>query len=364
MADLISDIYEAAVINDRWEGVLDRLCQRFGTRAAMIINLSDPAEGWLSGGWLGSRAMPEMMAVALSGGWLSHPDNDRIQRLMRLSPAGFCIDLDLYTPEELRQNRMYQQFLFPNGIRASAASEIRASETVRLLVTLEGFADHASATAALPGLNALRPHLKRALGLSAHLGIERAQSMTGALRAVGLPACVLDTQGRLKAANDLFTPLFQTLFHDTPVGVRPRDEKIARLFSHSLLRFDEADCTALSLPMTDPVEDRARIIHLLPVTGMARDVLGGRSVLMVVTGGGQRTAVHTSLLSALFNLTPAESLITQAIADGLSPAAIAETTSRSLHTVRTQLKAVFAKTGVANQRELLRLLGSLTLNGE
>jgi DNA-binding CsgD family transcriptional regulator/PAS domain-containing protein len=62
---------------------------------------------------------------------------------------------------------------------------------------------------------------------------------------------------------------------------------------------------------------------------------------------------------SLHGLTAAESQLAEALLLGLTPTDIAEQRNVSMPTVRTQLRSLFAKTGVTGQAELVKLLGRL-----
>lgn len=61
-------------------------------------------------------------------------------------------------------------------------------------------------------------------------------------------------------------------------------------------------------------------------------------------------------LAAMHGLTRAEAKLASLVADGVDPEQAAETLLVSLGTVRSQLKSIFAKTGVTRQAELVALL--------
>ena len=72
-----------------------------------------------------------------------------------------------------------------------------------------------------------------------------------------------------------------------------------------------------------------------------------------------RAATDACLMSNVlqeFELTPAECRVAEAIANGVSLNAFARQNGLSVHTVRNQLKTVFAKTGVSRQLELALLI--------
>lgn len=63
-------------------------------------------------------------------------------------------------------------------------------------------------------------------------------------------------------------------------------------------------------------------------------------------------------LAADYRLTPAETRLAQGLAEGLSIKELAQHHEISLHTARSQLRAIFEKTGVRRQAELVALLNN------
>ncbi len=93
------------------------------------------------------------------------------------------------------------------------------------------------------------------------------------------------------------------------------------------------------------------------------EYLGGRhDAVAVVTVHRQAEPGQADLHAALrlaFRLTPAECRVVDGILDGLSVREIAERLGVSAHSVHTQLKAVYQKTEVHRQSDLVRLVLSL-----
>jgi DNA-binding CsgD family transcriptional regulator len=69
-----------------------------------------------------------------------------------------------------------------------------------------------------------------------------------------------------------------------------------------------------------------------------------------------RSMSATATLQALFRLTPTEARIAQALAEGKSIAEIARAHRATLHTVRKQLKIIFAKTGTNRQAQCVSVI--------
>lgn len=68
------------------------------------------------------------------------------------------------------------------------------------------------------------------------------------------------------------------------------------------------------------------------------------------------TTVRSRQIAATFGLSPQEEILASRIAAGDSLAVVAERTHRSVETLRTQLRAVFQKTEVRSQAELVQLV--------
>ena len=94
------------------------------------------------------------------------------------------------------------------------------------------------------------------------------------------------------------------------------------------------------------------------------DTAGGRSVLLLKQVDFKWSDHLSDLIRDAFGLTEAETSVMRLMAEGLPPAEIARERSASLATVRTQIRAIYEKTGTRSQGEFLRMalgLGSLDL---
>ncbi len=80
---------------------------------------------------------------------------------------------------------------------------------------------------------------------------------------------------------------------------------------------------------------------------------------MVVATRLTQEALSRQLLMAMFGLTPAEARLAAEIAAGQRLDALAEAHHVTLPTLRTQLRAIYGKTGTSRQSELVRLLAAL-----
>jgi DNA-binding CsgD family transcriptional regulator len=75
---------------------------------------------------------------------------------------------------------------------------------------------------------------------------------------------------------------------------------------------------------------------------------------------GSPVEIDPFILSATFDLTPAEARLASLVVNGRSPQECADELGVKISTVRSQLLAIYAKTGVDGQTGLVRLLLSAT----
>ena len=97
-----------------------------------------------------------------------------------------------------------------------------------------------------------------------------------------------------------------------------------------------------------------------PLFLLARSIVDrdGQRLILVEPLLGEWSNEVDLLLKETFALTEAEAAVAAGLADGYSPAQLAGRRRVSILTVRTQIKSLLAKTGAANQTDLMRILMS------
>jgi DNA-binding CsgD family transcriptional regulator len=224
-------------------------------------------------------------------------------------------------------------------------------------LTLEGFSSREASRAALPELNALRPHLARAGILSARVGEIQVRSALGALDAIGAAAAMLDRQGGIVEANARFCA---ELIDDRGMSKLPTN--IAQLIDdrlHGRMRRRLARGGGLSAPLKGDSLPYRSALHMLPIRLSASDVFGGGVALAVLASGARRAVPDADLLRMLLDLTPAEAKIARILGEGRSTTDCEIELAVGKETVRSHLRSIYSKTGVNKQGALVALLGSL-----
>jgi DNA-binding CsgD family transcriptional regulator len=192
--------------------------------------------------------------------------------------------------------------------------------------------------------------------------LECARAALLALELVGLAAAALGRTGRRIAVN----PRFEQLMPETTKGLRHlqlvnTDADV--VFSHSLRelasREDRDEVRLIPIPAADARPPM--IMHLMPVRGATRDRLPGVDAILVVTPIIAKDIPSVDILQGLFQMTPAEARVAHAVAHCRTIGDIADSFGLSQETVRSQLKAALAKTGVARKLDLAVVLAGACL---
>ena len=205
------------MLPDRWERLLGRISTAVHARGGLLLRQRDAELQRVA-----SDSVKRIVETWDAEGW--NAVNTRVSRLVEApAVAGFVSDADLHSPEELATLPIYKDFLEPRGLAAGAGTLIDGAGGDRLMLTIEGFASHAAARAAVTELDMLRPHLARAAMLSGQLRLQSLQVAVDVLDAVGVPAATLDASHRLQAVNPRFTALIGPCIGDGQARMRLLD---------------------------------------------------------------------------------------------------------------------------------------------
>lgn len=350
--NIIDHLYEAAVIPERWGTALAEMGELSGSGSATLFMFDD---GVPLCGISTDMTRHELEPFLHSEIWRTSPC---VRWTLDTSPDRFLSIDDHLTPHELASDKAWAP-LAAMGFGRRLASVVQlpgGGQMVVHLARMKVLGKHRQRD--ISALDALRPHLARAGIVAARLRLERARSMVGTLEGIGLAGAVIDGRARVIAANALLESLAPVMIPTAFGGIAISDRQSNEQFRAALDRAGRGDDgPAVSIPVGATAQTPPLIVHLLPIRGEAHDILGGGHVLMTVTRVERRGAPQAGMLSALFDLTPAEArLVRELLAGGTLPQ-IALRIGLSVHTLRVQLRAVAAKTGVQRQTELMGLLG-------
>ena len=211
---------------------------------------------------------------------------------------------------------------------------------------------------------ALLPHLRRAMQLRkriAHTQLAE-QVSAAALDGAMLAAFVVDAELMLLHANPLARGVLDQ--DDVLRLVRGRLAPLAPHDGPALARLVRTAAQGASLLRRPPSQwlrlerDAGRPPLTLTVAPLPFDegTATPQPLALILLRDPERTSASIRALQQLFNLTPAEAGVAQALSSGGSLEQMAQALQISPNTVKTHLHRIFDKTGTSRQGELIALI--------
>lgn len=354
--DLVDRIYECAFIPEQWPGTLDTLS-----------HLADAAGGglYISGKdlavWTVSPGARERAETAVKGGFAQR--GQAFFRILASRHSGFLTEQDILTSDELEEEPLYRDFWRPSGIGLGVVTTIALPTKETLLFMFTRWLERGPVErGVVDQLDELRPHLARSALMTARLQLERARVAGETLAALGLPALVLDEQGKVLAANTLIEAMSGFVRWRAFDSVSLSDRLADRLLRDAIATIDLAHGASVrSFPVRDG--ETMMVAHIVPIRLSARDIFARCAAILILTPVTAPQAPPIELVQSLFDLTPAEARVARSLATGRSVEDMAMRSGVTANTIRTQVRGVLEKTGCNRQAEVVALLAGLAPTG-
>ncbi len=353
--EIVDRIYECSFVPELWPKVLGEIGRMSDAGASFIITNEELIS------WTASRFAYDGTAIFVKEGWLFR--GQVVARLFAARHAGFLSELDLLTPDELDREPIFRDLYRPRlGVGSVAASAIPlpTGERVTFVFTrpiVRGPVERA----VVQQLDELRPHLARSAFLSARLQLERARVASETLAALGLPALVLNEQGKVLAANHLIEAMTGYVHLRAHDSISLSDRTADQLLRDAIATIGLTGGSSVrSFPVRDMRADVMMVAHVVPIRLSARDIFVRCAAVLVLTPVALPQAPPVELVQSLFDLTPAEARVARGLAAGKSVDDIAADGGTSANTIRTHVRGVLEKTGCNRQVDIVALLTAIS----
>lgn len=351
---IIDRIYAAAAVPEIWEDVLRDVARASAAVAGgLFLRREDAWTGWR----LCDCPDPSDYFETSAHRSVTTP------RLLAMRRNGFVGDHEAFTEADYRADPMITDWAAPLGLFHGAATAIQTPHgDTAIFQFMRRDGEECFEPETIARLDRFRPHLARAAMLSSRWRLERLRTTVEALQAVGLPAAVVASTGRTPVANAAFEALSDHVTWLADGRFRFACQSATDLLREATARLGaRAPAAARSFALHAADGGKPAVAHFVPVRGEAQDLFGGDMALLVVTPLGERGQVDLDVVQALFDLTPAEAQVAAALLAGRSVGEIAAAQAVSPETVRTQVKAVLAKSGAGRQAEFVARFGAASL---
>jgi DNA-binding CsgD family transcriptional regulator/PAS domain-containing protein len=365
----IADCYDAAFDFKRWPEALQKLADALGTTSC-VIRTSDETHPFAadqrhnrSGLAPDSTEHAEFTALWLDK--IEGAPDPHLSRPQQLGKPALCfiVEDEITTPEERKSLPYYQEIARRGRREWYAAVEFPVKNRTWSLAMFRDARRGPFDICEADHFMRVAPDLSRIISMAEKLWDIAIDPSLALLDQLNCPAALLDCRGNVRRFNAAAEVLFGSgltirggRIHTTD---RASDTRLQGLIGSANSNRPSGSCWA------EPVVIARNgspwlIAEIVPMTSFVHELFNGGDALLYFTDLiARRVAPSTRLLSETFQLTAAEARLASNLAAGEGiGAAIAKLGIRR-ETVRTQLRAIFAKTGTSRQAELTALLSRL-----
>lgn len=364
----LGPIYDAAMDESRWREALDavsRASDAIGAAMMVVEKEDNPYSGRALGGAYGNAA-PGVMDYYLEH--LAHLEAREWEALAAARVRDILIDSDVGDPALLDQRADYVYLREKVGVGRRLGVRLNENPAWYDAMTVV-FASRDTSVAARsrPRLAPLLPHLAKAVEMGRAFSRlrERHAAVLAVLDKVHVGLAIAGASGELIVWNTEADRILRlgdgmALAHDRHIVLRDPDQTAmlhASIHAAAGTARGEANRPESLIAIPRPSGVHAFLLEVAPVSDSAGEIASNLSAAVITLIDPQHTPdLDIRRFGQLFELTTAETEVCGLMVAGLTGPAIAERRSTSLETVKSQMAAVLAKTGVARRSELIRLV--------
>lgn len=360
-ADLIGEIYDAALAPELWPAVLAATAAYVGGQSAAVIskNLSGPGRLIHFDGLID----PQYAELYFR----QYHRYDPATPAHLIAPVDRVLSSDdVIERDEFEATRIWLEWCRPQALIDAFAAVLEKGRTASTLLYVlrnerHGIADdHARQRMAL-----LTPHVRRAVAIANSFNQHRAEAASFADALDGLAAAVffVDSAGRVVHANrsghDMLGTGAASLRQSGAVSLgREAGGQLAAVLADAGKTADAFDGRSV---LIDAADGTRYVAHVLPLTSGARRQAGApydAVAALFVKRANSPLPSTPEVIAEAFELTPSELRVLFSIVEVGGVPDTAEHLGIAESTVKSHLHRIFGKTETTRQADLARLLAT------
>ena len=364
IAPAIEACYDAAFEFARWPEALQKLADSLDA-SSCVIRTADNAHPFRVDQSRSTALTPDSTEHAeFSALWLERiegapqPHHDRIKQLAKPS-ISFVVEDEITTPEERKVLPYYQEIARPGHREWWAAVRFEVKNRPWCLNMFRDARRGPFDLREADDFVRVAPDLSRIISVSEKVWDISVGSRLDALDQLNCAAALLDSRGYVTRLNEHSEALLSS-------GLIVRHGRIHAADRASDDRLQGLTGAAVSSHPGGSVRGEPVVIarngtpwllaEAMPMTSFAHDLFNSGDTLLYFTDLVAKHVPSERSLSRTFQLTAAEARLASSLAAGEGIDAASARLAIGRETARTQLRAIFAKTGTRGQAELTALL--------
>ena len=297
-----------------------------------------------------------------------HAADERVPRARLLPHAKLVHVSELFTAEERRTSRAYNEALPLAGSQNSLNVRLDGPDGCRIAMALgDPVGRNGWENSQIETIERLLPHIRQLVRVrqSLHNAEPFGASLVQLLGGSVIGVIHLDHRGRLLKMNDRAHALVRQgdgLFDQGGhLHARlPADEsRLQRLLASALPAHDRTGASG-SMTVRRTCRPPYLTVHVLSAAGYPLGYdLWRVAALVLIIEPGSRSHVDSGMVAAMLGLTPAEGRVAALLAAGHTVRRIALMTGTKESSIRSHMKRIYSKRGISRQADLVRLVLSI-----
>ena len=366
-ARIMASLYDAMLDDTHWpatSALIDEACGVAGNTLLVGEGPPDDIRVTFVGLYYRGQRHTDMEREYLQ---IYHPIDEAIPRVRQLPDSHLVPIRDLYTAEELKTSRAYNEAYrrgqYQHGVNVLLAGPGGSRMTWSLAdpVASEGWGSSQIAM-----VRRLTPHIRQFIRVRQALVRAEAHgtSVTALLDNSRIGVLHLDRRGKIIEVNDRARSILR---HGD--GLSDRDGVLGALNPDDQRHLEGLVAGALptaavtvsgSMLLARPSGLPPFVVHVKPV-GVHQPDYGARHIaaLALIVEPGSQPRIDPGLVARTLGLTPMESQVAVWLAEGKSVRDMAEATGRTQGSIYWHLKQIYQRLPVSRQVDLVRLVLSI-----
>jgi DNA-binding CsgD family transcriptional regulator len=355
-------VYEAAARPELWRSALGELAATVNGYGAFMLH-HRPEGAVLHAA---SDSMEPFLTAFFAEGWNRNNPREILARALRVDPDEIMTDATLPEVTDAAYQRWQSGFLDRFGLMHFLSVFLLGGYVpAPFALTVERARRSGPFSAdEIAAMKAALPHFRRAARLTIAVGEAAQSGMVDAFSALNRAAILLDDLGAVVRLN---APA-EALLGDALLISRGRLRASASGADRGLTELVNSVCrpdAAIATPKADAIAVRREfgpplVVQAAPLVNAARDIFQRARAILLIMPLHRLPEVGEAILHQAFGLTPAEVSLARLVIAGKGMPEAAVELRVSVHTTRTHLKSMFAKTQTRSQSELAVMLSRLS----
>lgn len=363
---IVPEIYEATVDPNHWDYVVTMIAKMTRSSSACLYYKNKETE---IASTIAQYGMPEDRGLGV-GKHCDILDDMFCAKDSEASDEPKCTQFYPGSNGVMQEDaEIYVNWMKPIGIFHVGGAQFVDNDTHKAGIAILRKKDSGSwDEGELRVIDEILPHLRRALNIHSeftHLRLKQDALLKGLDRLV-IGLILYDRNANPVYMNPTATAIVENhpalQLHDGDlILTNPEDDKELRRTIIQAAEIDPDDSWKQSVAIGITHPDVEAPLPLL-VTPMHAHLITsdldyeGAKVAVFLSDPNLQQPISIESLVSVYSLTPSEAQVAISLANGHSIDEIAKLSHHSAHTIRSQLKSVFRKTGVTRQSELIKLL--------